>query len=403
MNSRDRCLASLHHREPDRVPFDLAGTAQTGIHLTAYANLRRILDLPEREPKLRNLIGQIAEPHEDLLDRLGVDVRFIPQGPPLLWRPLPGENVQGLNLHDEGDAWLFIDEWGIGWRMPKDGGFYFDMVHHPLAGANPEEQEKKYSWPDPVALRRFEGLPERIQSARRMGKLVVLNGPCAGILEVYSWLRGYLRFYIDLAESPRRVEMFLDKLVEFKSAFWTRALAEFGDCVDVVNEADDMAGQNGLLFSPETYRRLIKPRHVRLFAAIKKAAPQVKVFFHSCGAIRPLIPDLIEAGVDILNPVQFSARGMDLFELKRNFGKDLVFWGGGVDTQGIFTTGSPRDIRDHVKRNIEALASGGGFIFATVHNTQANVSPQNFMAMWESLQEYGIYHENMTVLERQKF
>jgi uroporphyrinogen decarboxylase len=224
-----------------------------------------------------------------------------------------------------------------------------------------------------------------------MGKLVVLNGPCAGILEVYSWLRGYLRFYIDLAESPRTVEMFLDKLLEFKSAFWKRALAEFGDSVDVVNEADDMAGQNGLLLSPDTYRRLIKPRHARLFACIKKAAPHVKIFFHSCGAIRPLIPDLIEAGVDILNPVQLSAKGMNPFDLKREFGKDLVFWGGGVDTQGIFTTGSPQKIRDHVKENIEALAPGGGFVFATVHNTQANVPPQNFMAMWETLQEYGIY------------
>jgi uroporphyrinogen decarboxylase len=223
-----------------------------------------------------------------------------------------------------------------------------------------------------------------------MGKLVVLNGPCAGILEVYSWLRGYLRFYIDLAESTRRVEVFLDRLLEFKSTFWTRALAEFGDSVDVINEADDMAGQNGLLLSPETYRRLIKPRHARLFAAIKKAAPHVKVFFHSCGAIRPLIPDLIEAGVDILNPVQISAKGMAPFELKREFGKDLVFWGGGVDTQGIFATGKPQEIRVHVQKNIEALAPGGGFVFATVHNTQANVPPQNFMAMWETLQEYGI-------------
>jgi len=390
MNSRDRCLVSLHHREPDRVPFDLAGSAQTGIHVTAYANLRRYLGLPEREPKVRNLIGQIAEPDEDLLDILRVDTRLIPQAAPLLWRRLLDGNPDDPKVRDEVDAWAFTDEWGIGWRMPKDGGFYFDMVRHPLDGESPEEQEKKYSWPDPLSPRRFEGLKARIQAARRMGKLVVLNGPCAGILEVYSWLRGYLRFYIDLAESTRRVEVFLDRLLEFKSTFWTRALAEFGDSVDVINEADDMAGQNGLLLSPETYRRLIKPRHARLFAAIKKAAPQAKVFFHSCGAIRPLIPDLIEAGVDILNPVQISAKGMAPFELKREFGKDLVFWGGGVDTQGIFATGKPQEIRVHVQKNIEALAPGGGFVFATVHNTQANVPPQNFMAMWETLQEYGI-------------
>jgi uroporphyrinogen decarboxylase len=391
MNSRDRCLASLDHREPDRVPFDLGGSAQTGIHVTAYARLRRHLALPEREPRLRNLVGQIAEPEEDLLDRLRVDTRLVPQGAPFLGRAPGGGNPDGPDVREEDDSWTFTDEWGIGWRMPKEGGFYFDMVRHPFDGENVEEREKNYCWPDPLAPRRFAGLRERIQAARRKGKLVVLNGPCAGILEVYSWLRGYLRFYLDLAESPRIVERFLDRLLEFKSAFWASALAEFGDSVEVVNEADDLAGQNGLLLSPDTYRRLIKPRHARLFAAIKKAAPRVKIFFHSCGAVRPLIPDLIEAGVDILNPLQLSAKGMNPFELKKEFGRDLVFWGGGVDTQGIFTTGTPREIRDHVRENIEALAPGGGFVLATVHNTQANVPPQNFMAMWETLQEYGIY------------
>jgi uroporphyrinogen decarboxylase len=249
MNSRDRCLASLQHREPDRVPFDLAGSAQTGIHLTAYADLRRYLDLPDQEPQLRNLIGQIAEPEEDLLDRLRVDTRLIPQGNPLPWRTLRDGNPDGASLLDEGDSWALSDEWGIGWRMPKEGGFYFDMVRHPLDGDDVAERARKYLWPDPLVSRRFEGLRERIQGARRMEKLVVLNGPCAGILEVYSWLRGYLRFYVDLVESPRTVETFLDKLLEFKSAFWRRALGEFGDAVDVVNEADDMAGQNGLLLS----------------------------------------------------------------------------------------------------------------------------------------------------------
>jgi len=186
--------------------------------------------------------------------------------------------------------------------------------------------------------------------------------------------------------------MFLDKLLEFKSAFWTRALAEFGDSVDVVNEADDMAGQNGLLLSPDTYRRLIKPRHARLFAAIKKAAPQVKIFFHSCGH-PPLIPDLIEAGVDILTPSRSAPRD-DPFELKRDFGKDLVFWGG-ESIPREFSHRQSQEIRDHVKRNIEALAQGRiCFCNGPQHSSQC--PPQNFMAMWETLQEYGIYYK-MTV------
>jgi uroporphyrinogen decarboxylase len=182
----------------------------------------------------------------------------------------------------------------------------------------------------------------------------------------------------------------LDRLVEFKMAYWERALGEIGDLVDLVVEADDLAGQQTLLMSPRTYRQVIQPRHKRLFAFIKAQAP-VKVFYHSCGAVRPLIPDLIEAGIDILNPVQISAAGMGLQELKREFGRDLVFWGGGVDTQGVLGTATPQEVEKHVRRNIEALAPGGGFVFAAVHDIQANVPPENIMAMWEAWKEYGIY------------
>jgi uroporphyrinogen decarboxylase len=158
----------------------------------------------------------------------------------------------------------------------------------------------------------------------------------------------------------------------------------------VVLEADDMAGQQSLLFSPETYRKIIKPRHEKLFFFIKEQAP-IRLFFHSCGAIRPLIADLIDAGIDILNPVQISAAGMDPKELKQEFGRDLIFWGGGVDTQGVLGTGTPEEVKEDVKRNIEALAPGGGFVFAAVHDIQANVPPENIMAMWEAWKAYGVY------------
>jgi uroporphyrinogen decarboxylase len=219
---------------------------------------------------------------------------------------------------------------------------------------------------------------------------VVLAGLCAGIAEVYSWLRGYEEYYVDLVRNKDWVGYMLDRLVEFKSAYWERALGEIGELVDVVIEADDLAGQQALLMSPRTYRQVIQPRHQRLFSFIKAQAP-VKVFFHSCGAVRRLIPDLIEAGIDILNPVQISAADMDVAELKQEFGRDLVFWGGGVDTQGVLGTATPSETKDHVRRNIEALAPGGGFVFAAVHDIQANVPPENIVAMWEAWQEYGVY------------
>jgi uroporphyrinogen decarboxylase len=250
---------------------------------------------------------------------------------------------------------------------------------------------RDYRWLDPIDDSRFVGVRARAAAAREAGKAVVLSGLSAGVTEVHAWLRGYLNSYTDFHLCPEIAGYILDHIADMKIAYWERMLSEVGDVVDVVIEADDLAGQHRLLFSPETCRAFVKPRHIRVFSAIKRKAPHVKILFHSCGAVRPLIGDLIEAGIDILNPVQKSAAGMDLRELKREFGRDVVFWGGGVDTQRVLPRGTPEEIRDDVRRNIEALAPGGGFVFATIHNAQADVPPQNFMAMWETLRQYGAY------------
>jgi uroporphyrinogen decarboxylase len=381
MTSRDRVLQALNHREPDRVPFDLGGTGLSTIHVTAYQNLRRHLRLPVQEPRIGFLAEQLVLVDEDVAERLATDVRPV----------LPG-TASGFEyiFRDEGEYEAYTDEWGIGWRKPRDGGFYYDMYHHPLAGADSLDSFKHYRFPDPLDDGRFARLREQAEAAAAKGKAVALAGPSAGIAEVYSWLRGYEQYYVDLALNQDYVAYMLDRLVEFKSAFWKRALGEAGDLVDIVVEADDLGGQNAPLMSPRTYRKVIQPRHKRLFSSIKEYAP-VKVFYHTCGAVKRLIPDLIDAGIDILNPVQISAAGMDLHELKQEFGRDLVFWGGGVDTQGILGTGSPDEIEEHVGRNIEALAPGGGFVFAAVHDIQANVPPENIVAMWEAWREYGLY------------
>ncbi|NQT84988.1 hypothetical protein HQ563_18380, partial [bacterium] len=184
----------------------------------------------------------------------------------------------------------------------------------------------------------------------------------------------------------------LDKVMEVKWDYWDIILDIVGENVLVISEADDLAGQNGPLISPKLYRELIKPRHTQLFSMIKKKAKsRVYIFFHSCGAVRELIPDLIESGIDILNPVQVSAAGMDTRELKREFGKDITFWGGGVDTQYVLPRGNRQEIVDEVRRRIEDLAPGGGFVFSAVHNIQGDVPPENIMIMWEALQKYGGY------------
>jgi uroporphyrinogen decarboxylase len=363
------------------VPFDLGGTGLSTIHVTAYQDLRRHLGLLDVEPRVAFVPEQLVHVDQDVAQRLQTDV----------WPVLPGTaSTFEYQYRDEGDYRAYTDEWGIGWRMPKEGGFYYDMYYHPLAGADSLDEFKNYPFPDPVDDARFDSLRAQTEAAVAQGKAVALAGPCAGIAEVCSWLRGYEKYYIDLALNQDYVATMLDRLVEFKSAFWERALAEIGHMVDVVVEADDLGGQNAPLISPRTYRTLIQPRHQRLFSFIKDQAP-VKVFYHSCGAIRKLIPDLVDAGIDILNPVQISAADMDLFELKREFGQNLVFWGGGVDTQGVLGTATPGEVRSHVRQNIEALAPGGGFVFAAVHDIQANVPPENIMAMWEAWQEHGVY------------
>jgi uroporphyrinogen decarboxylase len=384
MNSRERVLRALNHQEPDRVPFDLGGTGLSTIHVTAYRNLRRYLGLPKVEPRVAFTAEQLVLVDQDVADQLQTDVRPV----------LPGTAPSfEYVFRDEGAYEAYSDEWGIGWRKPRDGGFYYDMYHHPLAAVGSLDEFRAYPFPDPLDDGRFATLQSEAEAAAAEGKAVVLLGPCAGIAEIYAWLRGYEEYYVDLARHKDWVGYMLDRLVEWKSAFWERALREVGDLIDVVVEADDLGGQNAPLLSPKTYRSLIQPRHKRLFSFIKEQAP-VKLFYHTCGAVRRLIPDLIDAGIDILNPVQISAAGMDLHELKRDFGPDLVFWGGGVDTQRILGTAKPDEIRDHVRQNIEALAPGGGFVFAAVHDIQANVPPANIMAMWQAWREYGWYVGN---------
>ncbi len=383
MNSRQRALAALNHEEPDRIPFDVGGTVCSSIHVTAYRALRRYLGLPDKEIELLHQAGQVARIDEDMLERLKCDTRFVDRDKP--------EARGTAKLRDEGDYWAYDDSWGVGWRMPKESGLYFDMYTHPFDTDDFEGRLKSYRWPDASSPEVYAGMKERATALRQQDKLVLLGGFSAGPVERLTWLRGYNRGYMDLAGDPGTAEFFLDKITDLKVTYWENALSQFGETIDVAVEGDDFAGQHNMLISPKTYRELIKPRHRRIFETIKKAAPHVKIHFHSCGAIRSVIPDLIEIGVDALNPVQINATGMDPFELKAEFGKDITFWGGGVDTQTVFGSGSPEQVRENVKRNIEALAPGGGFIFTTVHNTQPNVPPENYMAMWETLQEFGRY------------
>ena len=354
----------------------------TGIHIHAYRRFREALGLPPREVQIGNLNQQLAVVDDDVVDLLGVDVKGVAPGAPSTFQ---------LEIRDTEHCTYFYDELGIGWQKPKERGLYYDLLESPLSGDITEETIERHPWPDPTDPSRYVGLRE---AARRIAeeekRAVVVANMLAGFVETCPWLLGFEQYFLDLAANHLLLGKLMDKLIEIKAACWERTLREVGEYADVIVEAEDFAGQDRLLMSPKTWRKLIKPRLQEFYGWLHQQTG-AKLFLHSCGAVREVIPDLIEVGVDILNPIQVSAVGMDSAELKREFGKDLVFWGGGVDTQRVLGTGSPDEVRAEVRRRLRDFMPGGGFVFATVHNIQPNVPPENLLAMFETVREYGTY------------
>ena len=376
MNSRERLLAALDHHESDRIPLDLGGTQATGIHEVAYRRLREFLGLPPVSPELADEIQGLAGLDEDVVERLGIDIRGL--------YPLSSHN---WNVHgiEAGDYWEYLDEWGIVHRKPRPDGLYYSVARSPLAGAITPDAIRSHPWPATGDPKRIEGLREKALSFRAQGKAVILKGVLTGAFEMGQRLRGPADLLMDLGAGEETAFVLLDKLIELKLAFWETALPRLGDTIDVVAEFDDYGTQESQLISPRMFREIFKPRLAVLFKRIKELAPGARLFFHSCGSVRPLIPDFIDIGVDILNPVHLRAAGMEPMALKRDFGKDIVFWGGGVDTQGVLPHGTPGEVKDNVRRNIDALAPGGGYVFSAVHNIQADVPPGNIVAMVEAV------------------
>jgi len=383
MNSRDRVLLSLKHKEPDRVPFDLSGASVTGITIKAYKKLLNYLGLDNKKKiEIILLHSQSVSVEENVLKKLKVDVRGIHPNLPIRWK---------VHTKEDDHYIYYKDGWGIIRRMPKKNGLYYDSTEFPLSNVNTGDLEK-YSWPNPANPLIFQGLKEKaLKLKKETDAALVIGRPFGnGILNMGAWLEGYENWFCDLISNPKRVNKIMDKILELKIKYWDRILTEIGDYVDIIVEIDDLGTQNSLLVSPKIYRKYVKPRQKELFNFIKQKTP-VYIFFHTDGAIYDLIPDLIEVGIDILNPVQIGLPKMDAKLLKKEFGKYLSFWGGGVDTQKTLPYGTPQEIKDEVKRRIQDLSPQGGFIFSAVHAIQADVPPENFMTMWEALQEYGVY------------
>ncbi len=383
MTGRERLLTALEHREPDRIPLDLGSTQVTGIHVIAYQNLRQALGLPTVKPQPYDSIQGLAIPNEDIIARLGVDVRGM--------NPLNSHNWQVIETEIQ-DAtsgelyWSYHDEWGITHRKPRPDGLYFSLWQAPLDKPELTSQDIfNHAWPRMDDPQRIAGLREKAEAYRAAGYAVVLKDPFAGIFEMAQRIVGMENLLMMMASDAALAGVLFDKLTVLKLEFWDMALPRLGDVVDVISHADDYGTQVSQIISPRMFRQQIKPKWQAVFDRVRTLAPHARRFFHSCGNVRPLIPDFIEIGVEILNPVHIRATGMEPVALKRDFGDVLSFWGGAVDTQGVLPYGTPQEVRDDVKRNIEALAPGGGYVFNTVHNIQADVPVENIMAMYEAL------------------
>ncbi len=380
--SRERVLAALDHREPDRVPIDLGGN-QTGIHRGAYRKLIDRLGLDE-EIVIMDLVQQLAQPSERVLERLHVDTRYVAAG--------GAKSFAGGVVRRErgGRVWHdFTDEFGITWSMPDDEPFYFDISHSPLAGLSLDEI-RAYPFPKGDDPTRFEGLRDRALRLRNETPYAVISGISGVVYEICWYLRGLENLFIDMMTQPQVLEAIIDRTLGFWLDWFRLFLDEAADVVDVIMIGDDLAGQNGPLFAPRIYRQIIKPRQKRLVQYIRSRT-NAKIWYHTCGSVMEYLPDLLDNGIDILNPVQISAKGMDPARLKAEFGDRLVFWGGGIDTQHVLPRASPQEVREHVRRNIEAFKPGGGYVFNNVHNIQRDVPPENVLAMFDAAYEFGKY------------
>jgi len=382
MTSRQRVQKALNHEIPDRVPIDLGGF-QTGIHRKAYADLLAYLGIRD-DITILDPVQQLAVPCEEILERFGVDVRYVcAHGPDSFKGSIEQNKRSGKLWHD------LRDEFGVVWSMPDDQQLYMDISHHPLAYADIRDLAE-YPFPTGGDPTRFTGVREKASELRKETPYAISTGIGGVVYEICWYMRGLERWFIDMIENPAFCEALLDKTLAFWIDYYTLFMAEIGDLVDVVMIGDDLSGQSGPLFSPEFYRKIVKPRQKRLVRHIKSLT-DAKIWYHTCGSVTQYIGDLLDNGIDILNPVQTSAEGMDPTELKAGYGDRLTFWGGAIDTQHVLPFASPGEIREHVRGNLEVFKPGGGYVFNNVHNIQAGVPPENVVALFDAAIEFGSY------------
>jgi uroporphyrinogen decarboxylase len=410
MTSRERVLAAIEHREPDRVPVDLGSTPSSGISAIAYSRLAAELGHADMPVKVYDVVQELAQPDEWALDRFGVDVVDIGRAfdeKPSGWSDiaLPGGwKVQYPAWYKpvrRGDDFYAYDASGALIAERPSGATFYDQRCFPYLEGYPADYSAlggamgKVLWSALVHSPwnhaadagfwtdlRSKALALKASTDRALMIVVGCN-----LFEWGTFLRRIDNFLMDLLCEPEEVARLLDALMEVHLASLEKVCAAVGDVADIIRFGDDLGHDGGPFMNPDTYRSLFKPRHAELVAYVKKHSG-MKTFLHSCGSLYALMPDLIDVGYDILNPVQTNAKDMGAEKLKAEFGKDICFWGGGVDTRAMLNTGSPAEVRAQVLRRLEIFSPGGGFVFNTVHNILPDVPPANIVAMFDAIAEF---------------
>jgi uroporphyrinogen decarboxylase len=376
----ERVRVTLNHKEADRIPFDLGGTFWSSVHIVPYQALKSHYGVSDEDTIiLKN--GQTAGIHEPILEAMDIDFRYVSPGIP--------DGYEDKPVGDDG----YQDAYGIVRRKPRSS-YYYDLVRSPLSGPISVNDIMSFSWPNPTDPGFTRGLREHLLECRRKGDFALVLPIFGGVVQFTQYLRGFEEWFLDLAIDERLACVLFDAAVEQFTAQATSILKEVGDLIDIVAFGDDLGLQNGPMISPEQYRRIIKPRHKRILDVLKYNS-QAFVLMHCCGSIAWVLDDLIELGVDAINPVQVSAKDMDTRSLKEEFGDRITFWGG-IDTQHILPNGTVQDVKSEVKCRIGDLAESGGYVLAPVHNIQPGVSAENIVAMYKAGQEFGQYPINLT-------
>jgi uroporphyrinogen decarboxylase len=407
LTSRERVMMAVNHRQPDRVPLDLGGHRSSGMMAIAYRKLKEVLGITTGAVYVYDFIQQLAIIEPEVRQRFGVDTVELGRGfslAPEDWRAwvLPDGSpcLIPAFIHPVrvGSDWHIYDDEGTLIAVQKEGCLYFEQTQYPLAARLEEEVTdvvtplKKVMWatlgtpPAPIGydaagLRQLAAGAQALRATTDCAIIGLFGG---NPFEMGQFLFRNDNFFLLLAGDAPRAHRFLDRLVEMHLANLEKYLSAVGPHLDIIVFGDDLGMQTGPQISPRMYREFFFPRHRLLWQTAKKLA-NVKVMLHSCGGIFPLLPMLIEAGLDMTNPVQTTCADMEPERLKREFGSEMCFWGGGCDTREVLPHGTPQQVADDVRRRVEILSSGGGFVFQQIHNIMADVPPQNVVAMLEAV------------------